>query len=145
MSLNTCIPPPLTEPPHIDSYSSSEDEEVDLVGLKARHARSDGIIFQTPSMAQVTPELTRVEGKKSLIKKIRTPFLPGFSVRWKIPVHQQKSRIKVCVTKGKVFGLLSDTPLSSPPPPLTTSSQSNSSTSSSPSPPLRSFSARMTA
>ena len=40
MSLNTCIPHPSTEPPHIDSYSSSKDEEVDTVGLEARRAVS---------------------------------------------------------------------------------------------------------
>ena len=134
MPPHTCIPPPLAELLHVISHSNSEDEVVDTIGLEARCARGDRIIFQTPSMVQVTPELTRAEGKKPLIQKIKTSFLPSFSVWWKIPVHWRKSRIKICVTKGKVSDLLLDTSLSSPPPPSTTSSQSNSSTSSSPSP-----------
>ena len=80
MLRHTYIPPPLAKPPHVVSHSNSEDEAVDPAGLEARHARSDEIVFQTPSMAQVALELTRAEGKKPLIHKIRTPFLPSFSV-----------------------------------------------------------------
>ena len=67
MPPNTCIPPPPVEPPHIGSYSSSEDEEVDPAGLEVRRARGDEIVFQTPSMALVALELTRAKGKKPLI------------------------------------------------------------------------------
>ena len=145
MSPHTCIPPPPAEPPRVVNDSNLENEEVYPANLESRRACGDRIVFQTPSMAQVTPKLTRAKGKNSLIQKIRIPFLPSFSVRWKILIPWRKSKIKIYVTKGKVSGLLSDTPLSSPPPPSSTSSQSSSSTSSSSSPPLRSSSVRMTA
>ena len=86
MPPHTCIPPLLAEPPRVVSYSDSEDEEVDPAGLETRRARGDEIVFQAPSMAPVAPKLTRAEGKKSLIQKIRTPFLSNFRVHYKTPI-----------------------------------------------------------
>ena len=67
MLSHTCIPLPSTKIPRVVSHLDLEDEAVDPTGLEARHARNDRIIFQTPSMAQVTLELTKAEGKKPLI------------------------------------------------------------------------------
>ena len=143
MKPHTCLPPP---PKPLNAFSDSdfEAEAIDLVELEAQCALREGIVFQPHSFFLVILDYPKVEGKKPLIKKFRTPSLSIFHVRWKKCAHHPKRhKVKICVTKGKVSDFLPDSPLSSPPTPPTTFSQPPTSTPSSH--PLRSPSTRITA
>ena len=81
MKPHTCLPPPPPKPPSAFSDSDFEAEAIDPVELEARRALREGIVFQPPSFFSVTLDYLKVEEKKSLIKKFRTPSLFIFCVR----------------------------------------------------------------